>query len=96
MTETTAEPLPPRKPVEPSSGTLDLGYAKWEGEIANGQPDGNGTMTFKTSHLIDSRDIDQNTASAGDKISGKYSKGHLVYGTWTKTNGETKKILIGQ
>ena len=90
-----AEPAPV-KPVTATSGTLDLGYAVWNGGIANGKPDGKGTMTFKSSHLIDSRDIDHNTASAGDQIEGKYSNGHLVYGTWTKTSGETKKILIGQ
>lgn len=86
----------PAKPVAATSGTLDLGYAVWNGGIANGKPDGKGTMTFKSSHLIDSRDIGQNTASAGDQIEGKYSNGHLVYGTWTKTSGETKKLMIGQ
>ena len=95
-TSETVVETPPAKPVVPTSGTLDLGYATWKGGIANGKPDGNGTMTFKSSHLIDSRDIDQNTASAGDQISGVYSNGHLVYGTWTMTNGETKKIMIGQ
>ena len=89
------EPVP-AKPAVASSGTLDLGYAVWNGGIADGKPDGKGTMAFKSSHLIDSRDIDHNTASSGDQITGVYSKGHLVYGTWTKTNGETKKIMIGQ
>ncbi len=90
---TTSAPTPS---IQATSGSLDLGYAVWNGEIVDGKPDGKGTMTFRSSHLIDSRDINQSTAEAGDKVTGLYSKGHLVRGTWTKTNGETKKLLIGQ
>ncbi len=82
--------------AKPTSGRLDLGYAEWEGGIANGQPDGKGTMTFKSSHVIESRDINHKTASPGDRVSGTYSQGHLVWGTWTKSNGEKEKLNIGK
>ena len=85
----------PQEPVS-KKGKLDLGYAVWEGDIANGLPDGNGMMSFKSSHLIESRDINKNVASPGDRVSGSYKKGHLVYGTWTKSNGEREKLLIGE
>ena len=89
-------PEPTRQMSSPTLGRLDLGYAVWEGDIVGGQPDGNGTMSFKSSHRIESRDIDANMASPGDKITGTYKKGHLVYGTWKKSNGETTKLMIGE
>ena len=85
-----------KQPTPLTTGTLDLGYAVWNGDIKNGKPHGKGTMTFKSSHLIDSKDINQNTAGPGDIITGKYNHGNLIYGTWTKTNGETTKLMIGQ
>lgn len=88
---TAAQPTP-----TPPSGTLNLGYAVWSGGIKSGQPDGRGTMTFKNSHVIEPWDIDKRTASPGDRVEGTYSEGHLVYGRWHKTSGETEKLNIGK
>ena len=97
---TSPTPAPtPTPPVEstPTSGTLDLDYAVWTGGISNGKPDGKGTMRFKSNHKIDSRDLNNNVASPGDEVTGRYSNGHLVYGTWTKSStGESTKLMIGQ
>lgn len=78
------------------SGTLNLGYATWQGEIKNGKADGEGTMTFTSSHRIDTRDPSRRTAEAGDRVEGTYSNGHLVAGRWYKQSGETETLLIGE
>ena len=78
------------------SGTLDLGYAVWTGNIKNGKPDGYGTLRFKRSHRIEAFDPDGNVAEAGDVVNGSFSNGHMVHGTWIKSSGEKVKLLIGQ
>lgn len=78
-----------------STGSLNLGYATWTGGVKGGKPDGKGTMTFNSSHVIESWDADQRTASPGDRVEGRYSEGHLVFGTWYKADGGTEKLNIG-
>ena len=75
---------------------LNLGYAEWRGPVRNGQPNGDGVMTFKSSHRIDSRDPSGNVAEAGDYIEGTYVNGHLDQGTWHKSSGGTEFLMIGQ
>lgn len=75
---------------------LDLGYAVWRGPVINGKPHGDGVMTFKSSHRIDSRDPAGNIAESGDYIDGTYVNGHLDQGTWHKASGGSEYLLIGQ
>ena len=75
---------------------VDLGYAEWRGPVKNGKPNGDGTMTFKTSHRIESRDPAGNIAEAGDYIRGTYVNGHLDQGTWHKSSGGSEFLMIGQ
>ena len=81
-----------------SSRSKDLGYARWSGALKNGQPnDENGTMTFKESHLIDSRDPQKREALPGDYIIGEYVDGKLVQGIWyDKSNTVKGSIIIGR
>ncbi len=95
------ESIPKAEPLEPllkiaRHGTLSLGYATWEGGIKGGVPDGKGTMTFSSSHRIDSRDSKGRIAEAGDKVEGSYSKGHLYFGKWYKSDGSTETIMLGE
>lgn len=93
------KPTPATPAVEHSSsysGTLDLGYAVWTGNIKNGKPDGYGTLRFKRSHRIEAFDPDGNVAEAGDVVNGSFSNGHMEHGTWIKSSGEKVKLLIGQ
>jgi len=93
----TDSPKPVAKePQKPKSSSIELGYAEWKGETQNGKPHGYGTMTFRSSHRIDSRDPQCNIAENGDKVEGNYSNGHLEYGTWIKSTGERIQIFIGQ
>lgn len=92
----------PQSDIEPIrqkksyNGTLDLGYATWQGRIKDGKADGDGTMTFTSGHRIDTRDPSRRTAEAGDKVVGTYSNGHLVDGRWYKYDGSTEYIMLGE
>ena len=86
------------RPKENSqSKSLNLGYATYRGETKNGQPDGMGTMTYRSSHQIDSRDMQGRMAESGDYVSGEWSEGHLVQGRWYDSSNTVKgSILIGR
>lgn len=79
-----------------TSEKIDLGYAIWDGKSVKGNPDGYGTMTYRSAHLIDSRDDQGRIARPGDKVKGNYIGGHLEYGTWIKSDGSKEEIFIGQ
>lgn len=73
-----------QKPVStPASDKLDLGYATYQGDIKNGKPEGNGTMTFKSRHII--------PGSKGDVVA---EPGEYVVGTWR--NGEVNLVTLHQ
>ena len=90
--KTPQEPPQTRPQIE----TKDLGYAVWTGKMKNGKMhDTQGTLTFKSSHLIDTRDDKQRVANAGDKVIGTFENGHLVQGRWYKSDGNTESIILG-
>ncbi len=86
------------KPAVTTSRSKDLGYATWKGALKNGQPnDENGTMTYKESHRIDSRDPQARVAEPGDYIIGEFVDGKLVQGIWyDKSNTVKGSIIIGR
>ena len=76
------------------SNTLDLGYGVWEGRVKNGKPHGHGTLTYKTEHLVDSRDESGTMASAGDKMTGTMYGGHWESGTLRSASGSVKATFV--
>ena len=73
-----------QKPVStPASDKLDLGFATYQGDIKNGKPEGNGTMTFKSRHII--------PGSKGDIVA---EPGEYVVGPWR--NGEVNLVTLHQ
>ena len=81
--------------VKAQRQTIDLGYATYTGEVKNGKPHGEGTLTFKVPHRLDSHDDDRNIAEAGDRLEGSFYQGHLDYGTWHKQDGSTQTLVFG-
>lgn len=81
-----------------SSGSKDLGYAVYRGGLKGGKPDDvNGRLTFKSSHVIDSRDPKGRVAEAGDYVIGEFSEGHLVQGIWYGSDNVVKgSVIIGK
>lgn len=96
--ETKPEATQTSAPAQSASRSKDLGYATWKGALKNGKPnDENGTMIFKESHRIDSRDPQARTAEPGDYIIGEYVDGKLVQGVWyDKDNTVKGSIIIGR
>ena len=64
-------------------GKINLGFATYEGDRKNGKPEGNGTMTFKTRHVI--------PGSKGDVVA---EPGEYAVGTWR--NGEVNLVTLHQ
>lgn len=86
----------PTSQASASSSSHRLSYGTWSGEMKNGQPNGNGTMTYSTSHTIDSRDPKGRVAKPGEYIVGEWDNGHLVQGRWFKNNGTKEAVIIGK
>ncbi len=78
------------------SGTVNFGYASYNGALKNGKPNGRGTLTFHSSHKIDSYDSQGRIAESGETVSGTFVNGHLSFGKWYKNDGSVETLMIGQ
>lgn len=74
----------------PKSGTVNLGYATWKGELLNGKPHGNGTMKFHRSHAVSGCST---TPQAGDYIIGYCQNGVIQNGALYR-DGEKIETII--
>lgn len=74
----------------PKSGTVNLGYATWKGELLNGKPHGNGTMMFHRSHAVSGCST---TPQAGDYIIGYCQNGVIQNGALYR-DGEKIETII--
>lgn len=84
--------------VTPPGGTVtkDLGYAVWTGKMKNGKfHDVQGTLKFKTSHVIDARDEKGRVAGPGDVVIGTFEDGRLTNGKWYKKDGNIESLILG-
>lgn len=79
-----AEPV---KPVN-GKGTVDLGYATYNGDLKNGKPHGYGILTYKKSHkIVSSKDF---TAKPGDTFEGEFRDGKISgLGYWKHDGNQT-------
>lgn len=85
-----------QKSAKSSSGSKNLGFAKFAGALKAGQPHGQGRMIFTSSHVIDPRDPKGRVADAGDYVIGEWNNGNLVQGRWYGSDGNVKgSIIIG-
>ncbi|WP_413854834.1 hypothetical protein [Candidatus Ruminimicrobium bovinum] len=89
-TKTVSQPARPK--------VTQFSYGSFKGNLKNGQPhDVNGTMTYTSRHLIDSRDPQKRYAEPGDYVIGEFSDGKLVQGVWyDRTNTVKGSIIIGK
>lgn len=101
---TQTEALPEAAPAQPTAtkatgatqSSHRLSYGTWSGNLKNGQPHGNGTMTYTTARAIDSRDPKGRVAQPGEYIVGEWDNGHLVQGRWFKNDGSKEAVIIGK
>ena len=95
-TQTTTTPPKTSKASGSTKGSVNLGYAKFTGTVSGGKPNGQGTMRFTSSHVIDSRDPKGRVADAGDYVIGEWVSGKLVQGRWYGSDNNVKgSIIIG-
>jgi serine/threonine protein kinase len=80
----------PKHTLSPKSGTVNLGYATWKGELLNGKPYGNGTMMFHRSHAVSGCYM---TPQAGDYIIGYCQNGVIQNGALYR-DGEKIETII--
>ena len=74
------------------SGKIDLGFATYEGDTKNGKPEGNGTMTFKTRHIIPGAKGDVE-AQPGEYVTGTWRNGEVNVVTLYQKNGNKPVIM---
>lgn len=75
---------------------IDLGYGTYTGKVKDGKPhDPNGTIVYKKAHQIESRDVHGRVAQPGDRVTGNFENGHLINGTWHKSDGNQEQLMIG-
>ena len=95
-TKTTTTTTKTSKASGSTKGSVNLGYAKFTGTVSGGKPNGQGTMRFTSSHVIDSRDPKGRVADAGDYVIGEWVSGKLVQGRWYGSDNNVKgSIIIG-
>lgn len=80
--------------TQSGSSTLNLGYASYDGDTRDGQPHGNGTLTFNTTHLIPGT-VDC-MANDGEKVIGSFREGKVNLGTWYRSDGTRLMVKLGQ
>lgn len=89
--EEELNPIESEKVVEVvTNGTINLGYAVWNGQIKSGKPNGKGKMSF-----IEDYELQGHLIKAGDEIEGSCSNGDLEgFCTWFSKEGK-KSIMLG-
>lgn len=89
-------PQPTTTTPQPTTTVHKLSYGTWKGGWKNGQPHGEGTMTYSVETVIDSRDSKGRVAQPGEYIIGEWDNGHLVHGRWFKNDQSKERIVIGK
>lgn len=78
--------------IQNGQGGIDLGYAKYEGDIKNGKPHGNGTLTFKETHIVPGAKGNIE-AKAGEYAIGSWRNGEVNLVTLYQKDGNQVKIM---
>jgi len=77
-------------------GTIFVSGGSYTGALKNGQPHGQGTITYNRATLIDPRDMKQRHAEAGQSITGRFKDGRLIQGKLCDSEGNLiETIIIG-
>ena len=95
-TEPEPEPEPKPKPEpKPTSGTYDLGWGTYEGEMQGGKPHGTGTVVVTKSHSIDLKNGTSRQVGKGDRLATIFKNGKLTQCHIHYANGQVETIPIG-
>jgi hypothetical protein len=89
------------QPVNPGGGiytaTISVNGGSYTGEVKNGKPDGEGTLTYNRHTRISMKDMKERYAEPGQYITGAFYEGELVHGTlYDTSNKAIENIRIGR
>ena len=90
---TTTDVTPTSQPTQ-SAKTLNLGYGTWVGGVKNGEPDGEGRLTYTQKHRVANVGLDYTEASPGDYVDALYEEGEFCGGELYDSNGHKKATII--
>ena len=77
--------------------TVSVPGGRYAGEVKNGKPHGQGTLTYNRYTRISMRDMKERYAEAGQYVIGEFYEGELVHGTLYSANNEPiESIRIGR
>ena len=70
-----------------TSGTLNLSYGKYTGQIKNGYPNGQGRLVYSRSRQINKYDSKGRTAQPGESVQGTFVNGFITIGKHYDASG---------
>ena len=73
---------PVKKEPTKTTGTLNLSYGKYTGEIKNGKPNGQGRLVYTKEHLINKNDLKGRMAQSGESVQGIFVNGEITIGQY--------------
>lgn len=82
-----------KTPPTSGSGTLNLNYGTYVGDIKSGKADGQGKMTYNQKTLISKHDKQQRYAEAGQSVIGTWYGGELDFGKLYDNQGTVIETL---
>ncbi len=74
-------------------GVIELPYGRYEGDILDGKPHGNGSLVYNKSYLINSNDSKLRYSEKGDIFVGKFYVGVPEYGKLYNSSRELKATM---
>ncbi|MDR0864195.1 MAG: hypothetical protein LBO74_04590 [Candidatus Symbiothrix sp.] len=89
------EPVP--SVSQSNHGKVSVSGGSYTGELKEGKPHGQGTLTYNAQILIDERDMKQRYAEKGQHITGQFYNGRLVQGKlFDSDNNHLETIVLGR
>lgn len=86
-TENKSNENPVKKEPTKTTGTLNLSYGKYTGEIKNGKPNGQGRLVYTKEHLINKNDLKERMALPGEYVQGIFVNGEITIGQYFDEEG---------
>ena len=86
-TENKSNENPVKKEPTKTTGTLNLSYGKYTGEIKNGKPNGQGRLVYTKEHLINKNDLKERMALPGEYVQGIFVHGEITIGQYFDEEG---------
>jgi len=80
-----------------SKTTVSVKGGSYIGQVKNGKPHGQGTLTYNSRTRISTRDMKERYAEAGQYIIGEFYEGELVQGKlFDKDNEPVESVILGR